>query len=127
MTPIIRCLSFALFLAVIAIASSPKTAVADPQSGMLQFVKHHHDDDDDDFDQHKGWWKHHDADDWKHYRHGHYRGDDARCGQILDRIAFNRAKVREIAPTGRHRKAMQWYKDDTVNAEKDLDRCRHGG
>jgi len=129
MSPITRWLSFALFLSVSAVSISVKPAFADPPPwAPAHGYRRHHDHDDDDDADDRGWWKRHDRDEWKRHRYErNYRGDDARCGQILDRMRFNRAKIREIEPTGRHRKAMQWYKDDTVNAEKDLDRCRHGG
>jgi hypothetical protein len=106
-----RWLSLVLFFSfsIPLVALQPTTA----------WAKHHHDDDDD-------WWKHHDRDEWKehHYKHN---DDDARCGQILDRMRFDRSKIREIEPTGRHRKALQWYRDDLGNAGHDLDNCRHGG
>jgi Spy/CpxP family protein refolding chaperone len=127
MSPITRWLSFALFLSLAAVAFSFRPAFADPPpwAPAHGYRHHHHDHDDDDDDD---WWKHHERDEWKHDRwKREHRGDDARCGEILDRMRFNRAKIREIEPTGRHRKALQWYKDDTDNARKDLDRCRHGG
>jgi hypothetical protein len=46
------------------------------------------------------------------------------CDRIEDRIRFDRAKIAEIDPTGRHQKAEQWYRDDLRNAERDLSRCR---
>ena len=49
-----------------------------------------------------------------------------RCSQITDRIDLDHSKIDEIGPTGRHRKALQWYEDDLRNAERDLDRCRYG-
>jgi len=124
MSPITRWLSFALFLSLTAVAFSVKPTFADPPpwAGKWKHDKHHDDDDDD------GWWKHHERDEWKHGRwKREHRGDDARCGEILDRMRFNGAKIREIEPTGRHRKALQWYKEDTDNARRDLGRCRHGG
>ena len=124
MSPITRWLSFALLLSLTAVAFSVKPTFADPPpwAGKWKHDKHHDDDDDD------GWWKHHERDEWKHGRwKREHRGDDARCGEILDRMRFNGAKIREIEPTGRHRKALQWYKEDTDNARRDLDRCRHGG
>jgi hypothetical protein len=64
------------------------------------------------------------------YAYGYPRGypypSDAMCGHIVDRIRYDRAKIREIEPTGRHRKALQWYYDDLANARRDLDRCRYG-
>ena len=62
-----------------------------------------------------------------YYQRGSYGGNYGQCRQIIDRINFDRSKVNEIAPTGRHRKAMQWYKDDIRNAERDLAKCRYGG
>ncbi len=48
------------------------------------------------------------------------------CGQLYDRIGFDRSKIDEIRPTGRHKKALQWYVDDLRDAQRDLDRCRYG-
>jgi hypothetical protein len=59
----------------------------------------------------------------KHYR---YSRNDGQCAQVIDRIELDRSKIAEIGPTGRHRKALQWYKDDLRNAHRDLDRCRYG-
>ena len=53
--------------------------------------------------------------------------DHGRCASIEDRIDNDRQKVREIEPTGRHRDALQWYRDDLDNARRDLDRCRYSG
>ena len=124
MTPITRTLLVIVSFGVLDVSFHGRAAFADPPpwAPAHGYRGHHHDDDDDDND----WWKHHDRDEWKH-RHGHHHGDDARCGEILDRMSFDRGKVREIEPTGRHRKALQWYRDDMDNARKDLDRCRHGG
>ena len=33
-------------------------------------------------------------------------------------MRYDRAKINEIEPTGRHRKALQWYKDDLQNARR---------
>jgi hypothetical protein len=55
-----------------------------------------------------------------------HRYEDRRCAQIEDRIDLDRGKIDEIEPTGRHRDALQWYRDDLVNARRDLDRCRYG-
>ena len=122
-----RWLSLALFLASSLILFRARPVAADPPPwAPAHGYRHHHDHDDDDDDD---WWKGHDRDEWKkhHYKHKHDREDDSRCDQIRDRIRFNKSKIREIEPTGRHRKALQWYKDDTGNAYNDLDRCRHGG
>jgi len=59
-------------------------------------------------------------------RWAYRRYADRRCAQIEDRIDFDHAKIEEIEPTGRHRDALQWYRDDLVDARRDLDRCRYG-
>ena len=59
-------------------------------------------------------------------KHDRYSRDDDRCSQIFDRVELDRSKIEEIGPTGRHRKALQWYEDDLRNAHRDLDRCRYG-
>jgi hypothetical protein len=51
---------------------------------------------------------------------------ERRCASIEDRIDFDHEKIDQIEPTGRHRDALQWYRDDLVNARRDLDRCRYG-
>ncbi len=45
---------------------------------------------------------------------------DPNYAKMMDRIRFDRAKINEIEPTGRHRKALQWYKDDLRNAQRYL-------
>jgi hypothetical protein len=68
----------------------------------------------------------------KHWKNRHY-GDDrygasyAQCGEIVDRIRHDRAKMAEIGPTGRHRKALGWFENDLHDAYRDLDECRAGG
>ena len=55
--------------------------------------------------------------------YGGYRYDrrnDPGYAKLMDRMHYDRAKINEIAPTGRHRKALQWYKDDLRNAQNDL-------
>jgi hypothetical protein len=122
MSPSFRWLSVALLMSLVPAAAR----MASAGTPSVQLVKHHDHDDDDDGDD-DDWWKHHDRDEWKHGRwKRHHKGDDARCGEILDRMRFDGAKIREIEPTGRHRKALQWYRDDLGNARNDLDRCRHG-
>jgi len=105
------------------LAVSLRQAFADPPpwAGRGEHNKHYNDDDDDD-----DWWKQHERDEWKRHPHK-YRGEDARCGQILDRMRLDRSKIREIEPTGRHRKALRWYREDLENARHDLYGCRHGG
>jgi len=61
------------------------------------------------------------------YRSGRYaQSGGGQCSEILQRIDLDRSKIDEIGPTGRHRKALQWYQDDLGNAERDLDNCRYG-
>jgi len=76
-----------------------------------------------------------------YYGGGPYSGPDAEiereweerqrlrftCEQVDDRIRFDRDKIATIDPS-RHHKALQWYRDDLANAERDADRCRgYGG
>jgi hypothetical protein len=51
--------------------------------------------------------------------YGNYRNDPT-YGKLTDRMANDQAKINEIEPTGRHRKALQWYKDDLRNAQRDM-------
>ncbi len=55
-----------------------------------------------------------------------HRYAERRCAEIEDRINLDHDKIDQIEPTGRHRDALQWYRDDLVNARHDLDRCRYG-
>ncbi len=68
---------------------------------------------------------------WSHPNKHYHDRDDARffggrCSSIAGRIGFNQRKIVEITPTGRHRRALQWYRDDLANARRDLYRCRNG-
>jgi hypothetical protein len=60
-------------------------------------------------------------------RYGHYRPYDPQYGKLMDRMAYDRAKIAQITPTGRHRKALQWYKDDLRNAQRDVYNYRYRG
>jgi hypothetical protein len=72
-------------------------------------------------DDHARWWHEHHESDYD----GHNHGDNTRdCRAIRERIHYDNTQVRQIAPTGRHRSALQWYKDDIRNAENDLRTCR---
>jgi hypothetical protein len=51
---------------------------------------------------------------------------DLQCGRFGDRIRYDQSKIRQVEPTGRHRKALQWYREDLANAYRGLDRCRYG-
>ena len=53
-------------------------------------------------------------------RGGNHRRNDPAYSRLADRIHNDRAKIAEIGPTGRHRKALQWYRDDLRNAERDM-------
>jgi hypothetical protein len=70
---------------------------------------------------HDNWWhEHHESD-----SDGHVQGDNTRdCGAIHQRIRYDSEQAHQIAPTGRHQKALQWYRDDIHNAENDLHTCR---
>jgi len=77
----------------------------------------------------KHWDRYYDEDcdrrgDYRDTSYGRYGGQ---CAQIYQRIDLDRSKIEEIGPTGRHRKALQWYRDDLRNAERDLDNCRYRG
>lgn len=86
-----------------------------------------------------GRWKHHqeyrwdrgqrwDDHNWNRWntgsgrweRNGYNRRSDPAYAGLVDRMRFDRQKIQEIEPTGRHRKALQWYKDDLGNARRDL-------
>ena len=62
-----------------------------------------------------------------HDGYGGYRSYDPQYRKLADRMAYDRAKVAEITPTGRHRKALQWYKDDLQNARRDVYNYRYQG
>src|SRR5256885_141360 len=56
--------------------------------------------------------------------HPVYRGNDPRYSKLVDRINNDRAKIAELESTGQHRKALQWYRDDLRNAERDMHEYR---
>ena len=78
-------------------------------------------------------WQRYDNDRWYGNRsygrygapyYGGYRYDrrsDSGYNKLTDRMRNDQAKIAEIEPTGRHRKALQWYKDDLRNAQRDMD------
>ena len=49
----------------------------------------------------------------QHWYHDHWTGQDR-----------DHEQADIIEPTGRHKKALQWYRDDIKNAENDLRTCR---
>lgn len=110
MAEITRLLTIGLLIVLSTALLPSASALADPPpwAGKWKKGDHHH--------------KRHDGD---HPRE-RYR-DDGRCREIIDRIRHDRGKIREIAPTGRHKKALQWFRDDLVNAQRDLNNCRRGG
>jgi hypothetical protein len=79
-------------------------------------------------------WRDRDDDYWRHDRDRWYDRDrrygwydrsnySPACNGLRGRIYNDRAKIAQIEPTGRHRKALQWYKDDLRDAYRDLARC----
>ena len=100
----------------------------------------HHDHDRDWYRNHRygnydrgDWWRNHDRDDdWRRWRNRssygwNYNGrNDDGYRKLMERMNKDQAKINEIEPTGRHRKALQWYKDDMRNAQRDMDRYRAG-
>ncbi len=90
------------------------------------------------YDERPEWRNHHrDWDAYEHRReiysrpyyggHGGYRGYDPQYGKLMNRMAYDRAKIAQITPTGRHRKALQWYEDDLRNAQRDVYNYRYRG
>ena len=104
----------------------------------------------------RGYWRRHNDHDWddhgywRHERYGRpyygsrpyygdyggrpyygsyggYRSYDPQYGKLMDRINNDQAKINEIGPTGRHRKALQWYYDDLRNAQRDMNNYRYQG
>ena len=69
----------------------------------------------DSADQHH--WRH-DNGDRDYIRPG--RWNDPQHSTLVDRINYNRAKIAEIGPTGRNHRALQWYRDDLRDAERDM-------
>jgi hypothetical protein len=58
---------------------------------------------------------------------GSYQTSYAQCGQYVDRIRRDQAKINELGPTGRHRKALGWFQNDLRDASRDYNNCRSGG
>jgi len=52
-----------------------------------------------------------------------YNYNSSFCAQADARIARDQAKINEIGPSGRHRKALRWFHDDLSNAMRDRGRC----
>jgi hypothetical protein len=65
-----------------------------------------------------------------HRRNGYYTSaygsGYSQCAAIDDRIRHDQAKIEEFASTGRHQKAMRWFRDDLQAAYRDMDRCENG-
>jgi hypothetical protein len=66
------------------------------------------------------YWNRWHANDPRWDRSGYYRSTDPNYAKLENRIQNDRAKINEIEPTGRHRKALQWYEDDLANARRAL-------
>jgi len=60
-------------------------------------------------------------------RSSDYRRNDPNYTKLMDRMQYDRAKIAEIEPTGRHRKALQWYEDDLQNARRYFHDEYHAG
>lgn len=119
---------FGMLALALLFAASSAPALADPPPWAGRWEKNKHYGDRDrrhDHDHDRDRWRDRDRDDRPRKRR-YSRADDSRCREITERIRFNNSKIREIEPTGRHRKALQWYKEDNVNARQDLERCRYG-
>jgi hypothetical protein len=56
-----------------------------------------------------------------------YRGNDPQYSKLINRMNYDRAKIAQNEQTGRHPKALQWYKDDLRNAQRDMSNYRHQG
>jgi hypothetical protein len=65
-----------------------------------------------------------DGDDLPYYR-AHRGYGDPQYSQLVDRIDYDRVKITEIGPSGRDRKALQWYKNDLRSARRDMRNFRH--
>jgi len=48
-----------------------------------------------------------------------------RCADIEDRIDRDRDSIDKIEATGGHRDALRWYREDLVDAKRDLAVCRN--
>lgn len=84
--------------------------------------RHHHDWDDDG-DRDHGRWRDHEGDWGRGRSTGKNYGRNADCDKVRDRIRFDEQKARAIEP-GRHEKAREWYRQDIINARRDLETCR---
>jgi hypothetical protein len=60
------------------------------------------------------------------HRLGYRAHEYGRCAAIEDRIDRDRDKIDQIEPTGTHRDALRWYREDLADARRDLDYCRYG-
>jgi hypothetical protein len=65
-----------------------------------------------------------------HRRNGYYTSaygsGYSQCAAIEGRIRRDQAKIDEFASTGRHQKAMRWFREDLQSAYRDMDRCQNG-
>jgi hypothetical protein len=99
-------------------------ASADPPPWAGVWRNHGDYDRDDDYrDRHEDWHRRNDG--YRRSGRGSYDDYGARCSPIVERMRTDRDKINEIAPTGRHKKALQWYKEDLENARRDMANCRN--
>ena len=57
---------------------------------------------------------------------GHRQYAYNRCAAIQDRIDRDRDSIDKIEAAGGHRDALRWYREDLVDAKRDLTFCRYG-
>ena len=48
-----------------------------------------------------------------------------RCADIEDRIDRDSDSIDKIEATGGHRDALRWYREDLIDAKRDLALCRN--
>jgi len=48
-----------------------------------------------------------------------------RCAAIEERIQRNQDSIDKIEAAGGHRDAQRWYRDDLIDAKRDLAACRY--
>jgi hypothetical protein len=108
-----------------------KIATIDPSKHhkALQWYKDDLSNAEHDMDRCRGEWgraEEERQDEWRaRERRDRERSEQQReqCAKIEDRIRFDREKIATTDPS-QHHKALQWYKDDLRNAERDRQNCR---
>jgi hypothetical protein len=48
-----------------------------------------------------------------------------RCADIQERIQRDRDSIDKIEAAGGHRDALRWYRDDLIDAKRDLAACQY--